>query len=81
MLRDSTHGRGDFRRVGGERGDDAEHGLGKAQALTHPLEPGYQDHAGQQADGGASQKGRNGQRCRHLRAATFLSPLVRGWPR
>jgi hypothetical protein len=51
-------GRGDLRRVRRERGDEAEQGLGQAQALPDPLQPRDQQPARRQADKRPGQEGR-----------------------
>ena len=52
VLAAGEGGRGgrDLGRVGGQRGDQAEHGLGEPEPLAEALDPGDQDDAGGQAE-------------------------------
>ena len=54
-------GGGDLRCVRRQRGDHAEQGLRQAQPFADPFQPGDQDVAGGEADGGAGHEQRGGE--------------------
>ena len=50
-ARDGRHRGGDLRAIGGQRREQSEERLRQTEALAHPLETRYEQHAGDEADG------------------------------